>query len=165
METTEKSRESGVEAASARERRRVIIEGVRPQVDCGRFAAKRELGEDVVVEADVFTDGHDAVACRLLFRPDGVRTWRAVPMQPLPNDRWRASFRAERLGRWIFTLQGWVDAFATWRGDLEKRVAAGHDVTIDLLIGADILERTAGRATPQDRRSLAGSHVIRYDYQ
>ncbi|HJR75810.1 MAG TPA: maltotransferase domain-containing protein, partial [Nitrospiraceae bacterium] len=40
-------------------RRRVIIEGVRPAIDGGRFPIKRVVGQSVVVEADVFTDGHD----------------------------------------------------------------------------------------------------------
>ena len=154
METSAKKAERVGAAAPTVERRRVIIENVRPQVDCGRFPAKRELDDEVVVEADVFTDGHDLVSCRILYRPDGARTWRAVPMRPLGNDRWRASFRPDRLGRYLFTVQGWVDAFASWRRDLEKRVAAGQDVDIDLRIGADILDRTAARAAAQDRRSL-----------
>ena len=41
--------------------RRVVIESITPCVDGGRFAAKRIVGERLVVEADVFADGHDAV--------------------------------------------------------------------------------------------------------
>ena len=48
-------------------RRRVVIESVLPQIDCGRFPIKRIVGEKVVVEADVFADGHDQVACQLLY--------------------------------------------------------------------------------------------------
>src|SRR5580765_7167200 len=48
---------------------RVVIESVRPQVDCGRYPVKRVVGERVVVEADVFTDGHDAVVAEMLWRP------------------------------------------------------------------------------------------------
>src|SRR4030095_10120232 len=43
-------------------RKRVVIEGVAPEVDSGRFPIKRVTGESVVVEADVFADGHDSVA-------------------------------------------------------------------------------------------------------
>ena len=51
---------------------RVVIENITPQVDCGRFPAKRAIGESVAVEADVFTDGHDAVAATLLDRKSVV---------------------------------------------------------------------------------------------
>src|SRR5437588_12459255 len=73
-------------------RRRVVIEAVTPQVDGGRFPAKRCIGEDVVVEADVFADGHDRVAAALLYRTDGDPKWCETPMEPVVNDRWRASF-------------------------------------------------------------------------
>jgi len=47
-------------------RSRVEIEGVAPEIDGGRFPIKRIAGEQVVVEANVFTDGHDAISCVLL---------------------------------------------------------------------------------------------------
>src|SRR3954453_10330022 len=55
---------------------RAIVESVRPEVDCGRFPVKRALGDQVLVEADVFADGHDAVSCELLFRFQGEADWR-----------------------------------------------------------------------------------------
>ena len=54
-------------------RKRVIIEDLTPQVDCGRFPAKRTVGDQVRVEADVFTDGHDAIAASLLARREGSK--------------------------------------------------------------------------------------------
>ncbi|MET0218267.1 MAG: maltotransferase domain-containing protein, partial [Burkholderiales bacterium] len=47
---------------------RAVVEGITPMVDGGRFAAKRVAGDRVVVEADCFTDGHDLLAARLLWR-------------------------------------------------------------------------------------------------
>src|SRR6187200_2468712 len=76
--------------------RRVVVEGVTPEVDEGRYPAKTTLGEDVVVEADVFADGHDVLAAALLWRQRGEPKWRETPMAPLGNDRWRASFPADR---------------------------------------------------------------------
>ncbi|HEY2666121.1 MAG TPA: maltotransferase domain-containing protein, partial [Actinomycetota bacterium] len=46
-------------------KRRVVVEGVKPEVDCGRFAIKRISGDTVSVEADVFADGHDVVTAVL----------------------------------------------------------------------------------------------------
>ena len=40
---------------------RVVVESLRPEVDGGRYPVKRALGDEVRVEADVFTDGHDPV--------------------------------------------------------------------------------------------------------
>jgi len=49
-------------------RRRVVIEHVRPEVDGGRFPVKRVVGQSVIVEADVFADGHDEIAGVLRYR-------------------------------------------------------------------------------------------------
>jgi starch synthase (maltosyl-transferring) len=73
-------------------RRRVVIESVRPEVDAGRFAVKRCVGDKVTVEADVFCDGYDRVACRLRWRREDEATWQEVAMVPLVNDRWRGEF-------------------------------------------------------------------------
>ena len=69
---------------------RVVIENISPQVDCGKFPAKRVVGESVIVEADVFTDGHDVVSCVLLYRAEGAAGWEEIAMSPLHNDRWIA---------------------------------------------------------------------------
>jgi starch synthase (maltosyl-transferring) len=34
-----------------------VIENIQPLVDGGRYPIKRAVGEDLVVEADVFKDG------------------------------------------------------------------------------------------------------------
>src|SRR3954466_10792287 len=117
---------------------RAIVESVRPEVDCGRFPVKRVLGEELVVEADVFTDGHDAVLCELLFRFHGETDWQQAPMEFLGNDHWRGAFRVEKLGRYEYTVRGWTDPFLTWQRDLQKRHAAGQDLSIDFLIGAEL---------------------------
>src|SRR5690554_3363755 len=65
-------------------RNRVVIEGVRPEIDDGRFPIKRVVGERVTVEADVFADGHDFVAAALRYRV-GKTAWQEVAMQPLVN--------------------------------------------------------------------------------
>ncbi len=44
--------------------RRVVIENVEPQVDCGRFPIKRTIGDRVLVSADIFADGHDVLTRR-----------------------------------------------------------------------------------------------------
>src|SRR5260221_13123232 len=107
--------------------RRVIVEGVTPQVDEGRYPAKITTGEDVVVEADVFADGHDVLAVVLRWRRAGAAKWRETTMEPLGNDRWRASFPAAMaFAAYGFTVEGGGDRRATWQELLDKRVAAGQ---------------------------------------
>jgi starch synthase (maltosyl-transferring) len=131
-------------------RKRVIIEAVSPAVDGGRFPAKRTVGDLVRVEADVFTDGHDAIAASVLARHGSSETWLEIPMQALVNDRWFAAFRVGEIGRYRFKVQGWVDHFETWRRDLLKRIAADTDAQVDYLIGADLIAAAAARATAKD---------------
>ena len=93
-------------------RRRVVIEEVQPQVDCGRYPAKRILGDTVTVTAAVFGDGHDHVAARLLYRHSSETDWRSTPLTPLTNDLWTVTFTVDKLGDWLYTIEGWVDHFA-----------------------------------------------------
>jgi starch synthase (maltosyl-transferring) len=137
-------------------RRRVVIEGVEPEIDCGRFPVKRVVGETIAVEADAFTDGHDAITCRLLWSPEGQEMWNETAMEPLGNDRWRAEFSASTQGRWLYSVAAWVDHFKTWRRDLKKRVDAGQDVSVDLLVGANLVREASERAASSDARVLAG---------
>jgi starch synthase (maltosyl-transferring) len=142
-------------------RTRVVVEGVEPEIDCGRYPIKRTVGEKVVVEADVFTDGHDSISCALLWRSASERDWREMEMEPLGNDRWRAAFQVTELGPWLYTVVGWVDHFKTWRKDFQKRVDAGQDVSVDLRIGAGYVREAAGRArkggNQGDARALKGT--------
>src|SRR5690625_2851292 len=133
---------------------RAVIEHVRPQIDCGRFPAKRVLGDVVVVEADIFADGHDRVAADLLYRPEDESDWQQVPMQALGNDRWAGRFNVVRLGKYRYTLRAWVDHFDTLLHDLEKRRVAGQDLRIDFAIGAGFVRAAAGRADAADAEQL-----------
>jgi starch synthase (maltosyl-transferring) len=127
--------------------RRVIVEGVTPQVDEGRYPAKRTAGEEVVVEADVYADGHDVISAMLLWRRQGDAKWREVKMAPLGNDRFRASFPVTKLyATYEFTVEGWVDRYETWKHGLEKKLEAGQDVTSERL-EEKLLPKDAGRST------------------
>ena len=90
-----------------------MIEGVYPEVDAGKFPVKRSLGETVTVEADISADGHDALSAVLRHRHQSSSDWTETAMTPLVNDRWRAQFAVTQLGRYQFTLEGWVDPFKT----------------------------------------------------
>lgn len=135
-------------------RRRVVIEGVTPEIDCGRFAVKRTVGDRVRVEADIFVDGHDSIAAVLLYRPERSDTWTEQPMQAMVNDRWFAEFTVTEVGRYRYSVRAWVDHFETWRRDLLKRIQADGDTAVDYLIGADLIASAADRADGADKAWL-----------
>jgi starch synthase (maltosyl-transferring) len=134
---------------------RVIIDRVRPEIDSGRFPIKRALGEKVKVRADIITDGHDAISGLLLFRHERSTRWHAALLKGFPNDKWKASFKVTELGRYVYTLCAWLDRFKSWRRDLAKRLEAGQDVAVDLLIGAALVEETLARAPAPQQAWLA----------
>ncbi|HEY6006954.1 MAG TPA: alpha-1,4-glucan--maltose-1-phosphate maltosyltransferase [Geobacteraceae bacterium] len=135
-------------------RKRVVIEKVSPEIDCGRFPIKRVVGETVTVRADVFSDGHDAVSATLLYRKEEEDAWREIPMDSLGNDRWEAGFIVPELGSYHYTVSGRVDHFATWKNDLKKRLRAGENLAADRHIGADLIESAAERAPGEERKRL-----------
>ena len=63
-------------------RRRVMIERVSPEIDGGRFAIKRVVGETVHVEADIFADGHDELSGALLYRREKDPEWSGRSLSP-----------------------------------------------------------------------------------
>src|SRR5579864_8107332 len=142
---------------------RVAIEAVTPEIDGGRFPVKRAAGDAVVVECDAFADGHDVLAGVLRYRWEGDpvsagrggKRWSEAPLQALDNDRWRGTFVAAQIGRYRYTVEVWIDHFATWARDLAKRVDAGQDVRVDLRIGAELVRAAGRRARGPDAAQLA----------
>jgi starch synthase (maltosyl-transferring) len=127
-------------------RARVVLEALRPEVDAGRFAAKAVVGETVEVAVDAFTDGHDRVAGVLQWRHEDEVGWRERALAPLGNDRWTASFVPDRLGRWQYRVQAWIDRYGSWLHDLERRPAGDPDVPISLETGAALVGEAAAAA-------------------
>jgi starch synthase (maltosyl-transferring) len=165
-------------------RNRVVIEEIAPQVNCGRYPACRILGDQVIITAAIFADGHDLLSARLLYRHKSERRWHSVPMSELGNDLWSAAFEASKLGSWQFTVQGWVDHFETWIRDLKKRLEAQptdanptappQDIPLALRTGAILLDHAARRAKGPDAaqlsevaaslRWMADQNAALYDY-
>ena len=144
----------GMPDEQAEGRRRVVIEDVRPQVDCGRFAIKRVVGETVVVVARVFADGHDQIGCQVVYWREREEAPLYSPMKPLGNDLWQGEFAVSEVGRYRYTVEGWIDRFETWRTDFIKRTAADQDLRVEMLIGAQLVEEAAARAPEGDAERL-----------
>ena len=134
---------------------RVVIENVYPEIQEGRFPIKRTVGERVGVSADIFTDGHDAVSAILLSRRSGESSWLETPMEAEVNDCWHGSFTVLELGPYEYTLQAWVDHFASWRMGFIKKVEAGQDISVDILAGAKLVDEAMGRAPGEAAQQLS----------
>lgn len=129
---------------------RVIVENVQPQIEGGRYPAKRIIGERVDVTADIFGDGHDHIRAEILYRKRGELSWRTVEMTGVGNDAWRGSFVVTDKVTYMFTVQAWIDHFETWYDGFKKKAAAKIDVKLELLEGAALLRKLAN-----DKNSLS----------
>jgi starch synthase (maltosyl-transferring) len=142
---TPASDESRLSVTAAVRASRVVIERVEPAVDDGGFPIKRTLGQPVQVQADVYMDGHDHIAVALLWRAADEKDWQRVPMALLNNDRWQAEFAPVRTGRHYFVVQAWADVWDTFREGLEKKHAAGVDISLETAEGRGMLKQALER--------------------
>jgi starch synthase (maltosyl-transferring) len=126
---------------------RVIIERIWPEIDGGRFAVKRAVGDMFAVEADIFGDGHDKIGAALRFCLYKDRDWHEVPMHEIDNDRWRGEFSLVENARYLYTLIAWRDLFASWRDEVAKKHAAGQSLTLELIEGRELVERAVSDAS------------------
>ena len=132
-----------------------MIECVEPQLDGGRFAVKRVLGDSFEVSADIFKDGHDLIAAQVRYRSSGEDDWRTAPLvYNYDSDRWTGGFPLDRVGLWTYTVDAWTDRFGSWRSDLQKKVDAGQDVASDLLEGAAMIDAAGRRARFGEARTM-----------
>ena len=134
----------------------VVIENLQPLIDGGRYPIKRIVGEDLVVEADIFRDGHDVVAAILKWRVLGKRAWRETPMNFVDNDRWRGICTLYDEDIHEYTVEAWTDAFRSWQEEFAKKFEAGiSDLRSEVLEGAAVVEAAARRARDRaDRKRL-----------
>lgn len=135
---------------------RVAIEKVTPELDGGRFAIKRIVGEMLTVEADIFVDGHDRLAAVVKYRAHADKEWSEVPMRLVDNDRWAGSLPLTRNARYRYTVEAWRDVFASWRIEVSKKHDAGVPVGLELIEGRKLLARTAEAASGEDAERLRG---------
>jgi starch synthase (maltosyl-transferring) len=136
-------------------RRSIVIERIEPQIDAGRHPIKRVVGDQLLVTADIFADGHDLLDAALLLRADGEAAFAEYPMRPIDNDRW--SGHAELLrNRWHhYAVEAWRDAFGTWRQGIVRKVDASVPVPVEIEEGRLLVEAALKRA----ERSDAGEDV------
>ena len=134
----------------------VVIENLRPLINGGRYPIKRIAGDDLVVEADVFKDGHDVVAAAVKWRVLGEPRWNETPMTLFENDRWRGTITLHEEAIHEYTVEAWIDTFHGWQHEFAAKFAAGvEDLTTEALEGAALLKAAADRSqVPADSKRL-----------
>ena len=133
---------------------RIVIEDTQPVLDGGAHAAKAVSGQPVQVSSKVYVDGHDRLAVMLNWREANSRRWHCVPMEHLGNDLWQAEFTPLELGLHVFTIEAWIDPFATYCYDLEKKYHASVDVQLELEEGRQLLGKGVERSEGMLREQL-----------
>ncbi|GAA4046950.1 alpha-1,4-glucan--maltose-1-phosphate maltosyltransferase [Arthrobacter methylotrophus] len=131
-------------------------------IEEGRFPAKALPGEDLVVGAMVFREGHDQLGVSaILLDPKGKERQR-VRLAPAPGERGKGTDRWEGLltptapGAWTFAIEAWHDRYGTWHHNAEVKVEAGIDVELMLAEGVALLAEAAGESarSAADKRTL-----------
>jgi starch synthase (maltosyl-transferring) len=119
---------------------------VTPEIDGGRFAVKRVVGDCLVIGADIFRDGHDLLSARIRYQAPGEKDWRYQPLKyDYNSDRWTGSLMLDCTGEWKYSVEAWTDHFATRRSALDKNLRAGQNVTSDLQELAKLVDGAARR--------------------
>jgi starch synthase (maltosyl-transferring) len=125
----------------------VVIENLRPQIEGGRYPVTRITGEEVIVHADIFKEGHDVVLAVLKWRSAGDKKWKESPMTHLGEDLWRGSFLTGSIGITEWTIESWGDAFGSWVEEIGKKVKGGaQSLPSETLEGGALIRKAAKRA-------------------
>ncbi|MDF9778561.1 hypothetical protein OKW11_005518 [Pseudomonas baetica] len=137
---------------------RIVIENCMPTLEGGQFAVKAVVGQDVVVTAKVFADGHDKLAVRVRWRAEDEDVWQSAVMNDLGNNGWQGQFRVDSQGRYLFCIEAWIDQFASFRYELEKKHTAGVPVSLELQEGRIHVQQAAERSEGPLSEQLAALH-------
>ena len=125
----------------------IVIENLWPQIEGGRYPIKRTPGEEVVVYADIFKEGHDVVSAVLKWRDKGEKKWHESPMAPVSEDRWMGSFLAGSVGCTEWTIEAWENSYASWIEEISKKISGGAtSLPSETLEGAAIVKGALKRA-------------------
>ena len=125
----------------------VVIENVSPAVDGGRLPVKRIIGDELIVEADIFKEGHDLITAVLKWRSLSESRWHETPMRLVDNDHWCGSARLLSIGHHEFTIEAWQKLFDSWKHDFEIKFKAGiEDLSTEIEEGALLVDAAAIRA-------------------
>jgi starch synthase (maltosyl-transferring) len=141
--------------------RRILVSNVQPQVEAGRHALRRIVGDRLRVRAEVLCDGDTAVRACIVYKVPGESRWRPAPMQPdIRGITWEGTLRLQNGGCSQFAVEAWVDVFATWQARLDALFGSPSAVdpsSLQAMLrnGVEILHEAMRSASGADLRLLA----------
>ena len=101
--------------------KRVIIENILPQLDNGDFFVKRIIGQEVIVTADIISDGHDVMEAAIQFKYEKDKKWTETRMISLTNDSYTARFTVNKQGNYSYYIESWIDYALNWQYGIGKK--------------------------------------------
>lgn len=133
---------------------RAVIEKVYPIIEQANYPIKRTPGETVKVNAHIFGDGHDVVNARILYKTVKSKTWQSSPLSIQQNDEWSGEFFIEKNENYLFTVEAWIDHVLDWHHGTLKKLSAGENIKVELMIGEDLLTKVAKKVKGNDAKYL-----------
>ncbi len=140
---------------------RIPVANLQPVIEGGAHPAKAVVGELFPVTANVFREGHDAVAATVvLTSPDGRElSFRMQQVEPLGLDIWTGEVAADAEGDWTMRVEAWSDVWGTWVHTAHAKLPVGVDVDLVCLEGQQVLLRAAQLA--EDAGEATDAIVLR----
>lgn len=134
--------------------KRVVIENVLPQLDNGAFFIKRIVGQNVVVSADIISDGHDVMEAAVHFKYEKDKKSTEVRMLPKPNDEFEASFQVQKQGYYTYFVEAWIDYALNWQYGIGKKIQDNQFVKSELLEGVEYIKLLLSKVSVSDKKYL-----------
>ncbi len=128
---------------------RIAVESVSPAVEHGNCAAKALAGRAVPLSAVLICDGHGKLNAQVRWRMETEGEWRALPMLPLGNDHWQAELTPPQVGMLHFMIEAWMDTWATYCDELNKKFLAGVPIELELREGERLIQDALEQAAPE----------------
>jgi starch synthase (maltosyl-transferring) len=150
---------------------RIPILDLQPSVQSGRYPAKAVVGEQVLVTATVFREGHEMLGAGVVLRDPRGGTRPPVLMRELApgSDSYGAEVTPDSTGLWHFRVEAWGDPIAKWFHDAGIKVPLGQDTELMMTEGALLLRRAASsirlpaRAVPAQVHAARAARVVLND--
>jgi starch synthase (maltosyl-transferring) len=151
---------------------RILIQDVRPQVDCGRYPVKAVVGDGVRVTATIIRDGHEVLGATVRYKAPAATRWKEAPLRAVGNDLFEGSFQPDSCGIWSYRIEAWVDRVASYQWEIRRKVDAGQeDLTSELAEGALLLgtqaltldEALAASSKDRDEKTWSETYKVDVD--
>jgi starch synthase (maltosyl-transferring) len=147
----------------ALERARVVINEVSPCVEAGRFPAKATVDQPVTIAARIFTDGHNRLAARVLWKEAAESHWHTYPMHLVGNFLWEVAVVPRKMARHHFRIEAWLDPWQNFRHELQQKFQAGVPVAVECEEGRILLREILDFTCDNKRNRASGPGAFMVD--